>query len=220
MVQQYCSCGKGLIWLEHGARIAGLGNRPVNIAYDSCNRPLLQCSTSNTHNCKLCDVDVSDSCFDSKPPGYKWSSAASAIQPIQACCMLAIALSPDPLTAAARGERYNGKRPNAGQRVSYDKYPDPMSYGWTFTGCCNGGRAEFYEKDFVAHGVVKLDFYYTTGTVKTVLDHPRHGVTQLFAKGSDLSPAMYRKILQNPREHTNVRYRTTSTKRKNNYSYA
>jgi hypothetical protein len=56
--------------------------------------------------------------------------------------------------------------------------------------------------------VVKLDFYYTTGTVKTVLDHPRQGVTQLFAKGSSLSLEMYRAILQNPRHHTGNRYHT------------
>ena len=65
-------------------------------------------------------------------------------------------------------------------------------------------------------GVVKLDFYYTTGTVKTVLDHPRQGVTQLFAKGNDLSPDLYRRILTNPREHTSVRYHTKS---QNSYGY-
>lgn len=120
--------------------------------------------------------------------------------------MVAIAHHPDPITAAARGERYNGRRPTDGRRVSYEHYPDPTNYGWTFTGSCNGGRAEFFEKDFGSMGIVKLDFYYTTGTVKTVLDHPRQGVTQLFAKGDDLSPELYRQILVNPREHTNVRY--------------
>lgn len=124
--------------------------------------------------------------------------------------MLAIAVQADPLTAAARGERYNGRRPSFKEtgRVSYDDYPDPTQFGWTFTGSCEGGRAMFFEKDFAEHGVVKLDFYYTTGTVKTVLDHPRQGVTQLFAKGNDLTPEMYRKILRNPRQHTSVRYHT------------
>ncbi|KAL7505487.1 hypothetical protein ACHAXN_004280 [Cyclotella atomus] len=103
--------------------------------------------------------------------------------------MMAYVVEPDPVTAAARGERYNGRRPNyRGQRVSTSDYPDATAYGWEFTGSCEGGRAEFFEMDFATHGVVKLDFYYTTGTVKTVLDHPRQGVTQLFAKGSSLSP--------------------------------
>lgn len=80
-------------------------------------------------------------------------------------------------------------------------------FGWRFTGSCGNGRAEFLEKDS-DDGTVKLDFYYTTGTAKTVLDHPRQDVTQLFGKGSDLSPDLYRQILQNPRAHTGVRYRT------------
>jgi hypothetical protein len=120
---------------------------------------------------------------------------------------VAIARAADPLTAAARGERYNGRRPvYGGLRVDRTDYPDPTFFGWTFTGSCEGGRAEFFEKDFAQHGVVKLDFYYTTGTVKTVLDHPRQGVTQLFGKGADLSPELYGMILENPRVHTDVRY--------------
>lgn len=125
----------------------------------------------------------------------------------QICCMMAIAQMPDPITAAARGERYNGRRPNYyGRRVSSHHFPDATRYGWTFTGSCEGGRAEFFETDFSAHGTVKLDFYYTTGTVKTVLDHPRQGVTQLFATGESLTPEMYVAILQNPRHHTGNRY--------------
>ena len=111
---------------------------------------------------------------------------------IQACFMVAIANVADPLTAAARrGERYNGKRPNYhGRRFSRQTYPDPTLYGWTFTGR-RSRRVFFLEKVFDSHGVIKLDFYYTTGTVKTVLDHPRQGVSQLFAKGDSLSPDMY-----------------------------
>lgn len=95
-----------------------------------------------------------------------------------------------------------------GLRVPYNDYPDPGDYGWTFTGSNEESRVEFFEKTFDDHGVVKLDLYYTTGTVKTVLDHPRQGVTQLFGKGNDLSPETYRTILQNPRTHTSVRYQT------------
>jgi len=165
--------------------------------------------------CQECDIDFCQACFSSGRSieellrRGRASASTRASSPIQHCCMVAIAREEDPITAAARGQRYNGKRPTVGNRVNYSDYPDPTNYGWTFTGSCNGGRAEFYEKDFAEHGIVKLDFYYTTGTIKTVLDHPRQGVTQLFAKGSDLSPALFRKILENPRAHTNVRYQQT-----------
>ena len=163
--------------------------------------------------CLRCDFDVCVHCSELPQSEINRRAAQqSQQQPVfQACCMTVYAVrNPDPdarITAAARGERYNGRRPDyRGLRVSSRDYPDATSYGWTFTGSCEGGRAEFFEKDFASHGVVKLDFYYTTGTVKTVLDHPRQGVTQLFAKGSSLSPEMYRAILENPRHHTGNRY--------------
>jgi hypothetical protein len=169
----------------------------------------------SSYGCRECNVDICDQCYQS---GRASQAAINRLTPspppqpkvVQECCMVAIAEYPTEsqrLTAAARGERYNGRRPNyRGQRVSQRDYPDATEFGWTFTGSCEGGRAEFFEKDFDEHGTVKLDFYYTTGTVKTVLDHPRQGVTQLFAKGDSLSPEMYRAILQNPRHHTGNRY--------------
>jgi hypothetical protein len=70
-------------------------------------------------------------------------------EPVELCCMMAYIVESDPVTAAARGERYNGRRPDyRGQRVSTRDYPDGTSYGWEFTGSCEGGRAEFFEKDF------------------------------------------------------------------------
>ena len=167
----------------------------------------------NFYGCRECNIDICDRCLQN---GRASQDAINRLTPappprvIEACCMVAIAqysTESERLTAAARGERYNGRRPNyRGQRVSEWDYPDATEFGWTFTGSCEGGRAEFFEKDFAQHGIVKLDFYYTTGTVKTVLDHPRQGVTQLFAKGDTLSPEMYRAILQNPRHHTGNRY--------------
>jgi hypothetical protein len=65
----------------------------------------------------------------------------------------------------------------------------------------------FFEKETEDGGTVKLDFYYSTGTVKTVLDHLRQGVTQLFGKPPRLTPDLYKQILTNPRVHTDVRYR-------------
>lgn len=215
MTIQYCPRGHSLFWLEYDARVNQIerpgARRDARISCDACRGPIRY--PQNTHFCRSCDADICDQCFDSKPHMYQWKSSDFQSEVIEACCLMAIAMTEDPVTAGARGERYNGCRPTLGRRVSYDAYPDPTNYGWTFTGSCNGGRAEFFEKDFSHHGVVKLDFYYTTGTVKTVLDHPRQGVTQLFAKGSDLSPEIYRRILLNPREHTSVRYHTSKRRR-------
>lgn len=102
--------------------------------------------------------------------------------------------------------RRNSVRPAAGTRVPREQYPDAADFGWTFTGSAEASRVEFFERNFPQHGLVKLDFYYTTGTVKTVMDHPRQGTTQLFARGDNLSPDTYKAILRNPRHHTGVRY--------------
>jgi hypothetical protein len=96
------------------------------------------------------------------------------------------------------GERYNGIRPrDLLRRVNYQFYPDPIHFGWIFTG--SSGVTEFFEKDGV-----KLDWYFTTATIKTSLDHPRQGRTQSF--GSRVDPETYRAILENPRAHTGKRY--------------
>lgn len=105
------------------------------------------------------------------------------------------------------GQRYNGTRPNyENGRVDLADYPDPTSYGWTFTGSVQNSRVEFFEKRLNNGGTVKLDLYYTTATVKTVLDHPTTGRNQLFRK-CRASPEVYKAILLNPRYHTGLGYR-------------
>ena len=95
-------------------------------------------------------------------------------------------------------ERYNKKRPDdLRRRVSWEEYPDPTEFGWEFTG--SSGVTEFFEKNGV-----KLDWYFTTGTVKTSLDHPVQGKTQLF--GAQAEPDTYIKILLDPLAHTGKRY--------------
>jgi hypothetical protein len=207
---RYCPAGHYLsrtllVWRQRLIR-EETGIQQPTITCDGCQSPIIDQHIAGS--CKTCDIDFCEGCFQSGRSIEDMLQPPAPSTTIQRCCMMVIVDSPDPLTAAARGERYNGRRPSYQHcgRVSYDAYPDPTSFGWTFTGSCEGGRAEFFEKDFAEHGVVKLDFYYTTGTVKTVLDHPRQGVTQLFAKGSNLSPELYRQILRDPRAHTNVRY--------------
>ena len=133
--------------------------------------------------------------------------------------------------AASSGTgRYNGLRPDymntsAGGRVPSELYPDPTLFGWTFTGSSEASRVEFFERaaeDGSASGdVVKLDFYYSTGTVKTSLHHPTAGrPTQLFGRAGDnasngpqpaITPEQFVEVLRNPRAHTGGRYHTRSS---------
>lgn len=102
--------------------------------------------------------------------------------------------------------RYNGLRPDyQGKRISIQDYPDPTTYGWNFTGSVEASFVEFFEKKMNNGGLVKLDLYYTTGTVKTVLDHPTSGRNQLFR--AQVTPEQYRAVLENPRAHTDQGYR-------------
>jgi hypothetical protein len=107
--------------------------------------------------------------------------------------------------------RYNGQRPTMNQwRVAF---PDAAEYGWTFTGSADN-VVEFFEKEFLDDDsvLVKLDFYFTTGTVKTSMYHPSQGKkTQLFCK-EGITRELYIEILENPRVHTNIRYHTKNEK--------
>jgi len=106
-------------------------------------------------------------------------------------------------------QRYNQIRPTHHKnRVDISLYPDPRAFGWTFTGSVEQSLVEFYEKS-TNMGIVKLDFYYTTATMKTVLEHPSTGRNQLFR--NRCSGDLYCKILQNPRAHTGRGYRTASS---------
>ncbi|KAG7358889.1 hypothetical protein IV203_015478 [Nitzschia inconspicua] len=106
-----------------------------------------------------------------------------------------------------RERRYNGIRPTTewmSRRVDIQQYPDPTSFGWKFTGSWQA--VEFFERMVVLDEKeysVKLDWYFTTATIKTSLDHPTQGKTQLF--GKQVSPDEYKKILENPRVHTGMR---------------
>ena len=102
--------------------------------------------------------------------------------------------------------RYNNTRPDyAGTRVSIEAYPDPTSFGWTFTGSVQESRVEFFEK-VINMGIVKLDWYYTTASTKTVLNHPSSaGRNALFR--NTVSSEQFMEILNNPRAHIGRGYR-------------
>ena len=73
--------------------------------------------------------------------------------------------------------RYNGDRPSyTSQRVDMTLYPDPTEFNWTFTGSNELSRVEFFERRERPQdgaGLLKLDFFYTTGMLKTSLDYPQ-----------------------------------------------
>ena len=103
--------------------------------------------------------------------------------------------------------RYNGLRldPTLYPRVSSHLFPDATLYGWTFTGSSNVDCVEYFQKES-DRGVVKLDFYYTSGTVQTMKIDPTEGQVKLFGKGKQLLPSVYIKVLQYPLFHTDLRY--------------
>ncbi|KAG2498381.1 hypothetical protein HYH03_003640 [Edaphochlamys debaryana] len=94
--------------------------------------------------------------------------------------------------------RYNG----GANQQPFQPYHghDPSQAGWNYTGHNSNSRVAFYEND----AGVKADYYYTTGTIKTSMDHPRQGPTQLFRR--DLSDSQYNAVLNNPRTHTGQGY--------------
>ncbi|KAJ3048343.1 hypothetical protein HK102_012716, partial [Quaeritorhiza haematococci] len=59
---------------------------------------------------------------------------------------------------------------------------NPTDYGYTYQGRNEQSRVDFYHNPQTN---TKMDYYYTTGTVKTSLDHPTQGKTQMFRR--DLS---------------------------------
>ena len=64
--------------------------------------------------------------------------------------------------------------------------------------------------------LVKLDWYYTTATLKTSMDHPRQGKTQMFARAG-ITPELYVQVLENPRVHTDAqRYQRKQPQREPN----
>lgn len=58
-----------------------------------------------------------------------------------------------------------------------------------------------FTKDKVGQvGKVRLNIWYSTGTVGTAMNHPKHGPTQLYRKHCDYDRIA--KIMANPRVHT------------------
>ncbi|KAJ3326078.1 hypothetical protein HDU76_013031 [Blyttiomyces sp. JEL0837] len=80
---------------------------------------------------------------------------------------------------------------------------NPSDHGWQYQGSNQQSRVEFYQK-----GETKMDYYPTTGTVKTSMDHPSQGHTQMFRR--DSNEGSFQKVLDNPRAHTGQGYQRKS----------
>lgn len=163
------------------------------------------CEICNFHLCRSCIADASPistmDCEENYTSRRRKGRGEDHSHCDDMCCEY-----DDPI-AAVTTNRYNGMRPNysSWKRVPNQRYPEPSHYGWKFTGSCEITKTEFYERNG-ENGVIMLDFYYTTGTVKTVLNHRLDGQITLFAKGKSLLPDVFIKVLQNP-HFSDARYR-------------
>eukprot|EP00934_Nitzschia_sp_Nitz4_P007323 Nitzschia sp. Nitz4//scaffold81_size91200//34291//35118//NITZ4_004984-RA/size91200-processed-gene-0.122-mRNA-1//-1//CDS//3329558704//7313//frame0 len=193
ITNERCSLGHTLCRVNTWRRKRYLQERddlpaPPTIECDCCSRVI---TTEVIAGCCIdCDVDFCEECF---------LSGQSFEDLLQDPIVVENGENIAPIVAF--GERYNHIRPTykGSGRVSYDEFPDPTAFQWTFTGSCEDACIEFFEKDFGPRmGVVKLDFNYAKGKVRVVLDHRKKGVKALFTKDKRITPRLFRVILLDP----------------------
>lgn len=105
---------------------------------------------------------------------------------------------------------YNGGQDSSGTSGRNNANPtpftpyhadNPVNHGWSYQGCNEASKVEYYQR-----GDVKMDYYPTTGTVKTSMNHPSQGNTQMFRR--DLTDSEFSSVAYNPRQHTGKGYQT------------
>jgi len=85
-------------------------------------------------------------------------------------------------------------------------------HGWRETKATNGGiMLTFALPGEPGTKWPKVEIWPSTGTVATMIDHPKKGRTKLYRKG--LSQKQIVKIFQDPRLHTGKGYYTKKEKR-------
>lgn len=163
--------------------------------------------------CVECDIDVCGNCFKK---GQSYIDVIMEESRENDMCDDHHQEQQHQLQAYHNHERHNRHRPTyiGTGRVNYDDYPDPTIFQWAFTGSSDPNASvapiEYFEKDFGKEvGVIRLDFYYTIGTVHTfVVDAVRGTVRELFTKSQQkMSKQSFRKILKDPRSYRNERYK-------------
>ncbi|KAL4425669.1 hypothetical protein ABPG75_009685 [Micractinium tetrahymenae] len=104
--------------------------------------------------------------------------------------------------SAPRRQGTNGRRTLPSVHTT-----NPADYGWVLQGTDERARVEYWA--WAQDPSVKIDYYPTTGTVKTMLDHPSQGRTQMFRR--NLSEDGFIRVLLNPRAHTGKGYQRRHT---------
>mmetsp|Transcript_25017 Transcript_25017/g.59040 ORF Transcript_25017/g.59040 Transcript_25017/m.59040 type:complete len:327 (-) Transcript_25017:140-1120(-) len=196
---------------------------PLSIAETASHAPIIIecdcCSKVMTKNqyiagcCLECDIDVCGDCFKK---GQSYIDVVLQESRENDMCDEQREEQELERQAYQNHERHNRHRPTyiGTGRVNYDDYPDPTVFQWKFTGSSDPNASvapiEYFEKDFGKEiGVIRLDFYYTIGTVHTFIVDPVSGVVrELFTKSQQkMSQQSYRKILKDPRSYRNERYK-------------
>ena len=191
--------------------IAGPSPNPVVIECDCCSRVLSK-ELYIDGCCLECDIDVCGNCFKN---GQSYIDVV--LKESRESDMHDERHQQQQQQNCGHHERYNRRRPTyvGTGRVNYDDYPDPTVFQWSFTGSSSEDNSsaapvEYFEKDFGKEvGVIRLDFYYTIGTVQTtIVDSIRGTIHELFTKSRQkMSPQSYRKILKDPRTYNNEKYK-------------
>ncbi len=189
----------------------GVGSVPIEIECDCCSR-IINEEDYIAGCCLECDIDVCGNCFKN---GQSYIDVVLKESRQNDMCDERHQQIKE--ENHLHRERHNGRRPTyiGTGRVNYDHYPDPTAFQWSFTGSSSDdpnalGPVEYFEKDFgKAVGVIRLDFYYTIGTIQTTIVDPIRGtIRELFTKSQrKMSVQSYRKILKDPRSYNNERYK-------------
>jgi ribosome-binding protein aMBF1 (putative translation factor) len=212
---EFCAAGHELVFMPTVIRQRYLQERdrldvlPM-IECDCCSKEIRDAMIAG---CDVtCDIDICKDCFRN---GQSYEDVLEDRRPE----FKNVSPQPNKNNESVHSKsklRYNGRRPTyrGTGRVTYDEYPDPTAFQWTFTGSSKSRPVEYFEKDFGPEvGLVLLDMYYTTGTVKTTLLHPTRGDERVLFSNDNgrISSHSYRKILKEPCSHNNRRYRFVGT---------
>ena len=101
------------------------------------------------------------------------------------------------------GESHDPDDDTVAEHHAGDLIYSGMQNGWTQIGKIENGMLSFRQGDTG----YRLNFWLTSGTVGSYLDHPKQGKTQLFRRKVTFGGAL--ELFQNPRKHTGTGYHET-----------
>lgn len=204
-VVKCCRKGHDLYWDTVASRCGS----EQRLACDVCGKHI--CHPYRTAVCAKCNFDLCAKCYEKwEEPDKPRQAPANILSFFLPSCTPVLTDTTTVVTTSSvqregnameftSSDRYNKVRPKYGSnRVSYLQFPDPTDYGWLFTGSSRKQQVAFYER--VVEGCfVKLDFHYTSGSIRTMLERPSMESTVLFqARGSEIPALVYKEVLRNP----------------------